>query len=146
MPPNKLINDTLKFSEVDNDLYSVRWFIANIYACRCCKRKMLVAHRIVAERMIGRELVSGEVIDHLNGDPRDNRRENLAVVTQHKNTQNRHDRGTLRGVTWHKKAGKWAAQVGYNYKHIHAGLFDTREAAAEAARLKRIELGFHGEQ
>ncbi len=39
-------------------------------------------HRIEAEKMLGRKLRKGEIVHHKNGNKRDNRWENLEVMTQ----------------------------------------------------------------
>ena len=52
-------------------------------------------HRVVAETLLGRELLSGEVVHHINGDKRDNRPENLMVFenqAEHARWHALHDR------------------------------------------------------
>lgn len=104
-------------------------------------------HRVVMERVIGRAMLRSELVDHVNGDKLDNRRDNLRIVTDNGNQQNRtkpHSRNKSghRGVVWHKSGEKWQAQVFCMGKSHYCGLFSCKEDAAEAAQKKRDELGF----
>lgn len=88
----------------------------------------------------------GVEIDHVNGNPLDNRRANLRVATRCQQMWNRPRKRTSRapykGVTWSGRARKWMAQIdskdrGYGYLGLHA----TAEAAAvayDAAALERF--------
>jgi len=44
-------------------------------------RKWVYLHRVIAEKMIGRKLTARDVVHHINGNVKDNRPENLKVLT-----------------------------------------------------------------
>jgi hypothetical protein len=76
-------------------------------------------------------------IDHINGDPADNRIVNLREVTRQVNIQNqrkaqRNARANLLGVHWNAGNKKWRACITTGGKRTHLGLFETAEAAHEA--------------
>ena len=75
------------------------------------------------------------VVDHINHNRLDNRKENLRVCTQHQNLMNKNSVG----VTFDKRRNKWYAQITYNYNHIFIGSFDTKEDAIKARRQAEIE-------
>jgi hypothetical protein len=79
---------------------------------------------------------AGSVVDHVNGDPLDNRRCNLRVCTSHQNHFNvpkpRHNTSGFKGVSWKRSRRPWHAHIQHHGKKIHIGCFATREGAAEA--------------
>lgn len=82
-------------------------------------------------------------VDHINRDRLDNRRCNLRAATRQQNAENmvshRDARSKYRGVDFHKQTGKWRARACINYETVNLGLFETEEAAADAARAFRAE-------
>jgi hypothetical protein len=132
--------------EVDADLASFKWCISIAHSSRYATRtdysfgkrfpKKLLLHRVIAERMIGRPLVSGEIVDHVNGESLVNTRQNLRVVTNAQNQWNAkrpsHNTSGFKGVSFNRKDQKWVAYIHLNKKHVHLGYFETPEAAYEA--------------
>ena len=104
-------------------------------------------HRVILERILGRELVKGELADHINGNPLDNRRANLRVATP---LQNSHNRGVRRdsvsgykGVRWIERKKRWVAFISINGKMTYLGMFTTPELA-HAAYCEAAKK-YHGE-
>jgi hypothetical protein len=85
-----------------------------------------------------------QVVDHVNGDGLDNRRENLRACTQLDNMKNqrRHadSRSPFKGIWWSKDCRKWAAQIYHAGKRKYLGLFAKPEDAAKAYDAKAREL------
>lgn len=77
-------------------------------------RRLYQAHRLAWLYVHGRWPVG--VIDHINGDARDNRLANLRDVTQTVNQQNRRkacagSTSQLLGICWAKERQQWVAQI-----------------------------------
>ena len=93
-------------------------------------------HRVVMARMLGRELLKGEYVDHINGNTLDNRRSRLRLATPSQNcanTRKHHDNASgFKGVCYYKRNKKWAAFICVNGANKYLGLFATPELAARA--------------
>lgn len=83
------------------------------------------------------------VIDHINGDPADNRLQNLRSATQRENMWNaaKGTRNTsgLKGAS-RLQNGQWRAQIVVNGRHYSLGWHDTAEAAHQAYVRAAVEL------
>lgn len=89
-------------------------------------------------------IAAGKVVDHINRDPLDNRRENLRVVTPSMNARNTTKKADassqMIGVCWVKKSNCWKAQIRIQGDHIHLGHFKTEKEAKEAYDKAVFEL------
>jgi hypothetical protein len=103
------------------------------------------AHRIVWELHHG-PIPSGMVIDHINGNPFDNRLCNLRLATMEQNYHNQargmKNKSGIKGVHYDKVRGKWKAEIRFFNKAITIGRFDSKGLAA-VARAKAA-IRYHG--
>jgi len=87
-------------------------------------------HRII--------LSAGEktVVDHINRNPLDNRKENLRFVNRQQSNMNRSKAAgktsVYKGVHWDKWTSRWKVEIGFKKKRIFIGRFDNEEEAALA--------------
>lgn len=75
------------------------------------------------------------VVDHINGDPFDNRRANLRICTNTQNARNcKLSKNNIFGYSGvrQEKSGRWRARIMVNRKEINLGRYDTKEEAIKA--------------
>jgi hypothetical protein len=84
-------------------------------------------------------------VDHINGDPLDNRKCNLRVCKQGENMRNYRNAWGKEGVrgVMQTKTGKYRARIRFNHKLYHVGTFDTQHDASVAYAFASSLL--HGE-
>lgn len=113
----------VKVDDADYDwLSQYVWTRSAKYYARSAKLKQYM-HRLLMDAP------KGMVVDHINGDPLDNRRSNLRICTQRDNTRN--SKGT--GTSLDKRRGTWRAEITVNRKRYYVGTgFKTQEDAMRA--------------
>lgn len=113
------------------------------YAICRWEGKQRKVHRIVMGVV---DNISIEV-DHINGDPSDNRKCNLRICTHSENLKNqkkhRDNTSGCTGVTWHKRDKVWRVQITVDGNRIEIGRFKNKEEAIEAR--KEAEKKYYGE-
>lgn len=89
--------------------------------------------------VMGAERGDGKLVDHIDGNPFDNRKVNLRWATYQMNAANRRSRALsgYRGVQA-TRAGRWDARATINGRCIYLGTFDEAEQAAKVAHEYRV--------
>lgn len=89
----------------------------------------------------------GEAVDHINGDPRDNRRANLRIVSKRQNNWNKRPvlgaESQYKGVGLDRRKGLWTASIGANGVSYSLGTFEDERIAAATYNGAAIVL--HGQ-
>ena len=110
----------------------------DFYTIVSLKNKNYLAHRVIWEMFHG-PIPVGLVIDHIDGNPGNNRLSNLRLVTVSENLSNSLKRGSLpKGVTFTK--GKYQAQISIQGKNKYLGRFNTPDEAETAYKVKAREV------
>lgn len=101
---------------------------------------MLLGHRVLLHRL-AYLYMTGEWptddVDHIDGDGRNNRWNNLREVTRKTNIQNQRkaqssNKSGFLGASFDKFTGRYVARINSNGKYLNLGRFDTAEEAHAA--------------
>jgi hypothetical protein len=108
------------------------WHLSSQGYAEGCTRKAEGQNRLYMARFILGVTDATKQVDHINGNPLDNRRSNLRICTAKENMRNRTSKNTngFKGV--HRQLKKFRAIIHKDYKQIYLGTFDTAEEAARA--------------
>lgn len=137
---------------IDEDDYELlskyRWCTSHGYASTSVylgggrKNKKSVVYRM--HRLV-MDAQPGQIVDHINGNRLDNRKQNLRFCTHAENMRNSkpHKNSTqpYKGVKKHRN--KWLARIMHNRKEVSLGMYETPEQAAEA--YDSAAKKYHGE-
>lgn len=111
---------------VNHELYYVRrtWYFGRIDGKR--REQNVLMHRLI---MGAKE---GEIVDHINNNSLDNRKENLRIVTHRQNQLNRVQKTSSKypGVYFDKSKNRFRSAITINKKRISLGSFKKEIDAA----------------
>jgi hypothetical protein len=102
-------------------------------------RTVFMHRELMKVTEFGRE----KIIDHINGDPLDNRRGNLRICTSVENARNKRTiagKDAPKGAYWHKRDKKWNSRIWDGKRNLHLGTFDTAEEAHAAYCAAALEM------
>lgn len=126
----KVLVDDDDYEKLKTNFNNMKWCVSKnhkgLYAQKRTSEGIIYLHRYIMNNPNG-------ILDHINNDTLDNRKENLRITTTSNNLRN----GTIRvnnttgvkGVCYNKDRKKYEARIKVNYKNILLGRFDTLEEA-----------------
>ncbi len=131
-----------KFTKVDNEdfneLKKINWCLgANGYVYN--RKEHGLMHRFIMKCQ------NNNVVDHINHDPLDNRKQNLRICLQKENSRNQKVRdeesktSIYKGVSWSSRYKKWICQVVRDKKSYHKSIHENELDAALMYDKKALE-------
>lgn len=92
------------------------------------------------------------LVDHIDGDPSNNKIENLRVATNSENLRNCRrslaNKSGATGVFWFERTKRWMVSIGHQGKQIHLGYYQDKDEAIAARKEAEVRFGYskrHGE-
>ena len=104
-------------------------------------------HRLVWALHYGEWLGPGIQIDHIDGNQKNNKIDNLRAVSALQNCRNKKlsvvCKSGISGVYWVEKSKKWLSRINGGKRQIILGYFDHMEDAIAARRAAEIKYNYH---
>jgi dCMP deaminase len=105
----------------------------NGYVNILINNKLWLLHRYIIIEILKQTVNEGYVVDHINNNKLDNRKENLRIISKSDNSRNKIKKKNATskyyGVFYHKKENKWRTSINYNNKNYIA-IYDNEIHAA----------------
>jgi hypothetical protein len=126
-----LSGQTIIFDSSDLELViGKNMYVADTgYVIITVDKKQVLLHRYLLDN-------PDSMIDHINGNPLDNRRSNLRLCTPQENTRNRK---SVKGVNYRPDRGTWRAYISVDRVQIYLGSFAYEIDALEARHIAEIK-------
>ena len=132
---NNKTGETIVDEELYYDLIQYKWNLV--------KGKYIKNHQLGRLHRYVMNYYGDNVVDHINGNTLDNRKENLRIVTPQQNSMNKksskNSSSQYIGVRWNKKSNNWKAVIKINGKQKYLGTFNNEIEAAKARDNATIE-------
>lgn len=126
-----------------NQTSDKKYYYLNVGGANIARRSIKV-HRIVYALYHNSIDFQNLLIDHINGNGKDNRPENLRVATYTQNLFNRskqiNNKIGHKNIRYHESCKKFTVQVGFKGKTIYFGSYSTIEEAIQVRDEKIKEL------
>jgi len=115
------------------------------YSCIMYNYVSYLAHRVAWFLTHGEQPECA--IDHINGDPSDNRLVNLRLAPGSTNQRNRKlsalNTTGMHGVHWRADREKWRVDIYVDHERVPLGHYDDFEDACAARKAAELKYGFH---
>ena len=124
------VGETLVDEELFHSLQMFSWSFSHGYVQGTVNNKDIALSRYIMN------YTGKDIVDHINNNPLDNRKENLRIITRQQNVMNQsvqlNKTSKFIGVTWDKERKKWSASLQINSVRKHLGRFTDEIEAAKA--------------
>lgn len=142
--PKLLSSDITRWTTVECSTVKGKFYVRGHRRLSTGRYTKVYLHRFLIDAP------KGKVVDHINGNPLINTRDNLRAITQAQNLQNKHGAQTnsktgIKGVFKRSDCDRWEAQVVVNRKKIRSLHLTKEEAIAAVIELRKKHLPFSTE-